>query len=173
MPDEFIRKEKRGPTWVFPLALFPLGLGLFLTGGNDIPHGHRSLSWPTVPGVVRVSRLTHNFPVPSQPAITYQYSFQGRPYVGNHIWPGETAMLMPVMSGSAALQIVNRFEEGATVPVSVNPANPVDTALIPGASKACRWMGVFTAFFAASLWAPLGMGRFFRPGRERDQNLQG
>lgn len=152
---------KRGPIWVFSLALFPMGLGVFALGLGDVRDGYRSRSWSQAPGKVLSSRLVRNFPAPPKPEVRYTYTFEGKPYVSNRLWPGGILAIMPVMSGEAARELVSTYPENAEVAVYVNPSRPSEAALIPGPRKGYRWMAVFSAFLVLAFWAPLSMGRLF------------
>lgn len=151
--------KNKFPNWVFSFALFPLGLGGFVLGGLDVWEGLQSRSWPQAQAVVLSSQLEPSMLAPHQPAIRYSYMFEGRLYLSNRIWPGRTLSYMPLMRGENVRKLLTEFPEGGRPTVFVNPRQPAEAVLKPGAGKAVLWMGIFTFFVFVGFWAPLALAR--------------
>ena len=72
-------------------------------------------------------------PAGSRPGIEYQYTYQGTTYASSNLCPGEenTGCYGPD-TGKVAQSVVDRYPEGSTVTVHVDPDDPSNAYLIDG-----------------------------------------
>jgi hypothetical protein len=131
--------------WI--LGVFAAALSL--AAAVPLAQGLLSLSWPKVDGVV-----THSRDLPGRRVmgvdIGYDYSIGGQPHSGNRFrfqfWLSATSM-----NGRDLQSIRGRYRVGEPVKVAVNPRDPEDSVLEPGAdidSLVALGMGLFLLLLA-------------------------
>jgi hypothetical protein len=86
-----------------------------------------STSWPTVNGTVTASERAKVM-FRKQPRVTYSYSVNGNPFIGNRI---SFAGGYPAKETDA---ILSRFPVGREVPVSYAPDKPAEATLETGSN---------------------------------------
>jgi hypothetical protein len=129
--------------------LFGGGWGLW-QGITAAENAIASTRWPSAPGVITVSKVTHyeshdpdSIDTMYEADITYEYQVAGRKL------DGHTASFADISSSDPrpAEAIVGRYPVGAAVTVYYDPAQPETSALEPG--------------LAGGLILPLGIGASF------------
>jgi hypothetical protein len=123
---------------LFGLLLVAVGITIVSPGLVDIRDGWASRSWPTVPGLVTGStvRADDSDDLPEyRVSVTYEYSVDGRQYVGRHI-----GILDEVYSDSQpARDEAAQYPVGASVDVYYSPEDPSSAVLEPGVSQIGLW----------------------------------
>jgi hypothetical protein len=154
------RRSRRGPRnfarLLFALAVVPLGLG-----GWGCYQGWRTLSWPTVEGVILGSemrivtserRQSDGSTSTEQRAtvdIKYTYQVDGRDHVSDGIQPYSYGM----QNSALAREQAWRYPANAKVRVAYDPDDPAHAYLEPGASSVSKMLlGVGIAFALAGWW---------------------
>jgi hypothetical protein len=153
-------KECRGVSYLF--ALFPIGIGLVLwwLGVKSVVATRKQSGWATTQGLIRTSSVkTSDVKVPllgatkvhstgwsgtGAPKVTYEYVVAGRNYTG-------TKVGMPPQRGRWGGRNSNRridwnlalYEEGASIPVHYDPANPSDAILHKAEGSGCALVMLF------------------------------
>jgi hypothetical protein len=140
------------------------GLYLFLKGARRIQLAAVSMKWPTTAGKVVSSETTRdvstyrrNSTVTFNTETVIHYTVNGQDYITDVLHFGQT--LGSGDKSDAALQRL-RFPAGKDVPVSYDPANPVNGVMKPGVHAEAFWLpGAGLAFFL-----PAALCMFLLPG---------
>jgi hypothetical protein len=111
-----------------------IGVGLVCEGVRVIRMGLASRDWPTIPAeVIRSTVLTMQMDSGSKtryaPDIAYRYEVDGREYTSHEIRAGSKTW----SSRKSAERSCEFYPVGKTVDAHVNPVNPADAVLVPGA----------------------------------------
>ncbi len=103
--------------------------------------------WPYTQGTVTESRLESRSSEDGStdyPVVRYTYQLIGRAYQGSRIATG------PVVGGSGARKVIERYPAGAAVRVYYNPQNP-EEAVLEQKAPAMTLMWVILAVFDCAL----------------------
>src|SRR4051812_47879599 len=106
--------KRNSSAWVLAMAMLPLGLGALFLGFTDVAKGIQSQQWKPVPASVLSSGLSPRLVTPAQPAIRYQYNFDGIEHVSIQIWPGQMMDNLPLLASGAREEILGKFTAGTT-----------------------------------------------------------
>ena len=111
-----------------------VGVGVALIGARDWDRANASVGWPTAPGVVTESRVSHTTRTKRgrtthshSPHVTYRYEVDGRERTASLITFRPTGS-----SESEAREVVARYPVGAAVTVHHAPGDPELACLEPG-----------------------------------------
>ena len=108
-----------------------------------------SRRWPVVEGQVRSIRKTHSYRGIRHVQLAYEYSVNGRGYVGRRYsfgWPAGLA-------GAAKVDtLVRTHPSGSQLPIHYNPRKPAQALLVPGPS-----LGTLLGFTIAIVFLFLGV----------------
>ena len=133
-------------------ALFVLaGLAVAAYGLTVLYHARRTAAWPSTPGVVTKSDVSHGAQSHAT-AVAYAYTVDGVPYRGADIGRG---IEFASTTEDHARRRVARYPVGARVTVYYDPAAPATAVLEPGVSKASLVplaFGVMFATFGGWFW---------------------
>lgn len=147
----------------FLLVVVALGVALLLFGRKEVAEAKASLAWPSVPGVVRESKVaakaddigrsasSGRWTKDSTPryvyqaAVAYEYEVNGKKYSGTRIavgdlWRGDR---------SVVVEIVGRYPCGCSVSVFHDPENPSACVLEPGVRGQTWFLSAIGAVFMA------------------------
>jgi hypothetical protein len=173
-PAEAIRsrtKERRQVTYLF--ALFPIGIGLLLwwLGAKGVVAARRQCGWATTQGLIRTSSIktsevnvrflgattvrSSGWSGTGAPKVTYEYEVAGRTYTGTKVglppqrrrWRGRNHSRG--IDWNLAL-----YEEGASIPVHYDPANPLDAILHKAEGSGCA---MIMLFIVGSIFIGIGL----------------
>lgn len=112
--------------FVFGLVLLAGGTTLIVTQAEDLVRAHLRFRWPSVQGVVTVSKVAGERAF--HPHIEYEYSVGGRTYRDS------TTLDLPSFGGrrskyDAAEFVASQYPVGRKVTVHYNPQNPSESNL--------------------------------------------
>lgn len=149
-------------SWIFPFIFTAIGAGLLYFGVLAYQQAKASLDWPRVDGTIVSSEFQSRRGEDStfyEAEVLYEYTIEGVLHSSNRVAFGSVSSSDP----SGARQTVNRYPAGATVPVSVNPENSVESVLEPGVSTATYFLpGVGAIFLVVGLFLYALLPRLFR-----------
>ncbi|MGY8679826.1 DUF3592 domain-containing protein [Bradyrhizobium sp. UFLA05-153] len=117
--------------------------------------------WPVVSGTIKLSEM-EKYREASEPGsapgvemfgrrVSYTYSYQNVSYTNEC---ARVASEKPSSSNKMLLRLLSRYQDGATVEVHVNPANPAEATLDPrgGGGMALVLWGIAAIFAALALF---------------------
>jgi hypothetical protein len=122
----------------FGLLLIAVGITIVIPGADDIRDGWASRSWPTVRGLVTGSTVSADDSddiTLYRASVTYEYTVDGRQYVGSQIRFFDEGYSDPQPARDKAVQ----YPVGASVDVYYSPEDPSSAVLEPGASQIGLW----------------------------------
>lgn len=137
-------------------VLLLLGAALMIFGVSFLRDANASRSWPVAAGQVRNVNVTWSRSASDDVGersyyfeVTYGYEVDGRSYTGKRfsLGDGNNAAGRTYRDESDAIAASEAYRRGAAVDVYVDPTDPENTVLKPGASFAT--------------YVPLGLGAFF------------
>jgi Protein of unknown function (DUF3592) len=151
-----IGNPKMSPPAVF-LAAFGAILALFALALQRLASLARK--WPVVTGTIKMSDIeqyraapTGGFsrgPLMYQRRVSYAYRYNNVAYSGV---AATLATGVASTSGWLARKFTTAYQDGASVNVYVNPANPSETTLNPRAGFVCLFLWVGAMAFWAGAW---------------------
>ena len=112
-------------------------IGLYI-GYHITSLGKRSLSWPKVDGLVRVSRVHEGRSGSSSGGTTYSFDVEYDYTVSGITYTNKTYSYRYDYNSAnsrGARDLVTKYPEGATVGVFYDPSKPSNSVLLPGLSK--------------------------------------
>lgn len=154
-------------------ALFPIGIGFLLwgLGVKGAVAARKQSGWATTQGLIRTSSIsTKDVNVPflgaprvrsigwsgtGAPKVTYAYDVEGRTYTGTKVglppqrrrWGGHNSSRG--IDWNLAL-----YEEGASIPVHYDPANPSDAIRHKAEGSGCA---MIMLFIVGSIFIGIGL----------------
>lgn len=140
-----------GPS-LFSIVFILIGAGILIYARSVSAKARRSLSWPSVEGVISHSAVLLSTQQTSSSTnaavykadVAYRYKLKGRDYSSSRI------TLMDYSStGGRAEAIVARYPDGAAVSVYYDPADPSDSVLEPGSTGGITLLDLIGWAFAA------------------------
>jgi hypothetical protein len=161
----------------YVFALIPIALGLFLwwLGIRGVLLARKQGNWAQTQGVIRTSSVkTHDVPILGQvhtagwsgsgaPRVTYEYSVDGRSYTGSNVGvpPARTRLRFGQRRNDAMDWNLSLYQEGSTLPVHYDPANPADAVLHKAQGAGCGLIvvlivGTFFILFGWVVWRVVG-----------------
>lgn len=105
----------------------------FYVGAPILDNAKASESWPKVTGTITKSRVAtsrHDGKTMHKAEVTYRYQFEDQDYTGDVVWFGGG---YSSSSRSGAAETVRNYPVGEKVDVYVDPADPGNAVLEPGA----------------------------------------
>jgi hypothetical protein len=158
------------PALSYLFALFPIAIGIFLwwLGIKGLTMSRKQRGWATTQGVIKTSSVkTSEVNVPflgatkvrstgwsggGTPNVTYEYEVAGQTYTGTKVgMPPQRRRWGGGRYGRGIDWNLALYEEGASIPVHYDPANPSDAILHKAEGSGCAtvmlWIvgGVFVA----------------------------
>lgn len=163
-----------------PVVMIIGFLVAYFVGVPMVREAKASTNWPTVEGVVSVSKVKSqrrdNKTMYSH-HIEYKYEVAGQPFEGDRVWVGATGSSS---MRSFADKAVARYPVGKQVEVYYNPEEPGSCVLEPGATWTSYLPvgigGLFCLigmFVTAGLMLKLVAGIFFLGGAADSSSLSG
>jgi hypothetical protein len=137
------------------IYVFTFGCVLLAWGFLNARTAVLSKSWPSVPGVIQTSTVSHQVSYTDgvehsySPVLSYDFQLNGRSYSGTRI-----ASVSPSSSStgeSGCLEILQPYPAGSSVMVYYNPRDPSECLLVPGlhlSNLALPLVGIFVMAFA-------------------------
>ncbi|MBV8210959.1 MAG: DUF3592 domain-containing protein [Burkholderiaceae bacterium] len=144
-----------GPS-LFSIVFIAIGAGILYYARGVAAKAKKSLSWPSIEGVISHSAVLMRTQTSSsgntlmyQADVAYRYKVKGQDYSSSRI----TLMDYSSTTGHAQ-DVVARYPDGSTVAVYYNPADPSDAVLEPGGNTGITIVHLIGWLFA-------GVGLFF------------
>ena len=155
-------------------ALFPIGIGLLLwgLGVKGAVAARKQSGWATTQGLIRTSSIkTSDVNIPflgatkvrstgwsgtGAPKVTYEYDVEGRTYTGTKVGvpPQRRQWGRHSSRGRGIDWNLALYENGASIPVHYDPANPSDAILHKAEGSGCA---MIMLFIVGSIFIGIGL----------------
>jgi hypothetical protein len=140
--------------WLGVSLIFLIGLGRLRKGLVELRKARQVLRWPTVPGVVTLSKLTTHMGrdgLNFTSVVEYAYTVAGREYRSSMQWADSKVAAARKLAASVTM----RYPKGQAVQVYYDPQQPSSAVLEPNVAQfACMYVrgGGLLMLAALALW---------------------